>query len=189
MNILIRYFVKLSFFRVSLSLLRMPQKIQLQQKLMTAAAFINLLKLMPLLELKRENDLNNWRIYPVISVPINRIAMLNSNYTWTQNTWELFIHVINAILFPPRAIILGDTRKWNIVSNMYIISYSIFILANVFNSSYAKLNKESNTLYIAVFRIRVILIRIRMDPDPNSNLFFLNFFCIRFKTHNDVFLL
>ena len=30
------------------------------------------------------------------------------------------------------------------------------------------------------------------DPDPtknrtNSNFFLLNFFCIRFKTHNDVF--
>ena len=26
------------------------------------------------------------------------------------------------------------------------------------------------------------------DPDPtNSNFFFLNFFCIRLKTHNDVF--
>ena len=60
--------------------------------------------------------------------------------------------------------------------------------------------------HIPVFRIRIILIRIRgsasgmMDPDPGPVLdlesdlksnkfefFLLNFFCIRFKTHNDVF--
>ena len=26
-----------------------------------------------------------------------------------------------------------------------------------------------------------------LDLDPDSNFFLLNFFCIRFKTHNDVF--
>ena len=56
---------------------------------------------------------------------------------------------------------------------------------------------------MAVFRIRIILMRIRiwirgsasgmMDPDPgpvldpDPNFVLLNFFCIRFKTHNDVF--
>ena len=57
---------------------------------------------------------------------------------------------------------------------------------------------------LPMFRIRIILMRIRIrgsasgmiDPDPgpvldtdrtNSNFFLLNFLCIRFKTHNDVF--
>ena len=53
-------------------------------------------------------------------------------------------------------------------------------------------------LQLSVFRIRIILMRIRirgsasgmMDPDPTKFQFFLlNFFCIKFKTHNDVFLL
>ena len=64
------------------------------------------------------------------------------------------------------------------------------------------LHKYIQKVFNAVFRIRFILMRIRirgsasgiMDPDPtknrtNSNSFFLFHFCKRFKTHNDVFFL
>jgi len=38
----------------------------------------------------------------------------------------------------------------------------------------------------AVFRIRIILIRMIRGSASDSD-FFLDFFCIRLKTHNDVF--
>ena len=46
--------------------------------------------------------------------------------------------------------------------------------------------KLSYRSYYPVLRIRIILMLIRIRT--NSNFFLINFFCIRFKTHNDVFL-